>query len=59
MNIYTHILKSKKEGKKSFALLIDPDKQDKNQTYQQLLKKQKMPKQTTFLLVEAYLQMIV
>ncbi|MBC8265839.1 MAG: geranylgeranylglyceryl/heptaprenylglyceryl phosphate synthase [Flavobacteriales bacterium] len=31
MNIYTHILKNKKEGKKSFALLIDPDKQDENQ----------------------------
>ena len=28
MNIYNHILNSKKEGKKSFALLIDPDKQD-------------------------------
>ena len=28
MNIYNHILNSKKEGKKAFALLIDPDKQD-------------------------------
>ena len=30
MNIYNHILASKKEGKKLFALLIDPDKQDKS-----------------------------
>ena len=30
MNIYNHILVSKKEGKKLFALLIDPDKQDKS-----------------------------
>ena len=29
MNIYNQILEKKKEGKKSFALLIDPDKQDK------------------------------
>ena len=28
MNIYTHITKSKKAGKKLFALLVDPDKQD-------------------------------
>ena len=28
-DIYTHILQSKKEGKKLFAILIDPDKQDK------------------------------
>jgi len=28
MNIYNHILNSKKKGKKAFALLIDPDKQD-------------------------------
>tara|TARA_B000000532_G_C18775001_1_gene365708 strand:+ start:74 stop:844 length:771 start_codon:yes stop_codon:yes gene_type:complete len=27
-DIYTHILKSKKEGKKLFAILIDPDKQN-------------------------------
>jgi phosphoglycerol geranylgeranyltransferase len=30
MNIYTHITVSKKTGKKLFALLIDPDKQDLN-----------------------------
>ena len=29
MNIYNQILANKKEGKKLFALLIDPDKQDK------------------------------
>ena len=27
-DIYTHILQSKKEGKKLFAILIDPDKQN-------------------------------
>ena len=27
MSIYDNILKSKKEGKKIFAILIDPDKQ--------------------------------
>ena len=31
MNIYNNITKDKKKNKKSFALLIDPDKQDKNQ----------------------------
>ena len=31
MNIYNQILADKKEGKKSFALLIDPDKQDKSE----------------------------
>ena len=31
MNIYNHILQNKKDGKKSFALLIDPDKQDKSE----------------------------
>ena len=30
MDIYTHILNSKKEGKKLFAILIDPDKQNKD-----------------------------
>ena len=30
MDIYTHILQSKKEGKKLFAILIDPDKQNKD-----------------------------
>ena len=30
MNIYNHIAESKKEGKKLFALLVDPDKQDTN-----------------------------
>ena len=30
MNIYTHIAESKKAGKKLFALLFDPDKQDTN-----------------------------
>ena len=31
MNIYKNITKNKKQNKKSFALLIDPDKQDKKQ----------------------------
>ena len=31
MNIYNQILADKKKGKKSFALLIDPDKQDKSE----------------------------
>ena len=31
MNIYNQILANKKTGKKSFALLIDPDKQDKSE----------------------------
>ena len=31
MNIYNNITANTKTGKKSFALLIDPDKQDKNQ----------------------------
>ena len=31
MNIYNNIIINKKANKKSFALLIDPDKQDKNQ----------------------------
>ena len=31
MNIYSQILQNKKEGKKSFALLIDPDMQDKSE----------------------------
>ncbi len=31
MNIYQHIINSKKKGKKLFALLIDPDKQNKKQ----------------------------
>ena len=30
MNIYNQILADKKANKKSFALLIDPDKQDKS-----------------------------
>ena len=30
MDIHTHILQSKKEGKKLFAILIDPDKQNKD-----------------------------
>jgi putative glycerol-1-phosphate prenyltransferase len=30
MNIYNYILDSKKEGKKLFSILVDPDKQDKN-----------------------------
>ena len=30
MNIYNHITESKKAGKKLFALLVDPDKQDAN-----------------------------
>ena len=31
MSIYNNIIINKKANKKSFALLIDPDKQDKNQ----------------------------
>ena len=31
MNIYSKILSDKKANKKSLALLIDPDKQDRNQ----------------------------
>ena len=31
MNIYNKIIADKKSNKKSFALLIDPDKQDKKQ----------------------------
>ena len=31
MNIYSKILSDKKANKKSFALLIDPDKQDKSE----------------------------
>ena len=31
MNIYKNILLSKASNKKSFALLIDPDKQDKEE----------------------------
>jgi len=31
MNIYNQILENKKQGNKSFALLIDPDKQDKSE----------------------------
>ena len=31
MNIYNQILTDKKSNKKSFALLIDPDKQDKSE----------------------------
>ena len=31
MNIYNKILSDKNANKKSFALLIDPDKQDRNQ----------------------------
>ena len=31
MNIYNNIIINKKANKKSFALLIDPDKQNKNQ----------------------------
>ena len=33
MDIYTHILQSKKEGKKLFAILIDPDKQNKGSLF--------------------------
>ena len=33
MDIYTHILQSKKEGKKLFAILIDPDKQNKDSLF--------------------------
>ena len=29
-NIYKHITQNANNGKKSFAILIDPDKQDKN-----------------------------
>ena len=30
-NIYQHILQSKKDGKKLFSILIDPDKQNGEQ----------------------------
>ena len=33
IDIYTHILKSKKEGKKLFAILIDPDKQNNERLF--------------------------
>ena len=31
MNIYNYILENKKKGKKLFSILVDPDKQDKNE----------------------------
>ena len=31
MNIYNNIIENKKANEKSFALLIDPDKQDEKQ----------------------------
>ena len=33
MNIYNQILTTKKSNKKSFALLIDPDKQDRSELF--------------------------
>ena len=33
IDIYTHILQSKKEGKKLFAILIDPDKQNNERLF--------------------------
>ncbi|HIE74215.1 MAG TPA: geranylgeranylglyceryl/heptaprenylglyceryl phosphate synthase, partial [Flavobacteriales bacterium] len=31
MNIYNYILENKKKGKKLFSILVDPDKQNKNE----------------------------
>tara|TARA_B110000444_G_scaffold75250_1_gene70913 strand:- start:143 stop:880 length:738 start_codon:yes stop_codon:yes gene_type:complete len=47
MNIYNQILENKKEGKKSFALLIDPDKQDKSELIS-VIKKAKQAKTDYF-----------
>ena len=47
MNIYNQILENKKEGKKSFALLIDPDKQDKSELIR-VIKKAKQAKTDYF-----------
>jgi len=47
MNIYSQILENKKEGKKSFALLIDPDKQDKSELIS-VIKKAKQAKTDYF-----------
>ena len=47
MNIYNQILENKKEGKKSFALLIDPDKQDKSDLIS-VIKKAKQAKTDYF-----------
>ncbi len=47
MNIYNKIVEKKKANKKSFALLIDPDKQGEMNLVV-LLKKQKKPMLTIF-----------
>ena len=47
MNIYNQILENKKQGKKSFALLIDPDKQDKSELIS-VIKKAKQAKTDYF-----------
>ena len=47
MNIYNQILANKKEGKKSFALLIDPDKQNESELIS-VIKKAKQAKTDYF-----------
>ena len=47
MKIYNQILENKKQGKKSFALLIDPDKQDKSELIS-VIKKAKQAKTDYF-----------
>jgi len=47
MNIYNQILADKKEGKKSFALLIDPDKQNESELIS-VIKKAKQAKTDYF-----------
>lgn len=47
MNVYQHIQDSRKAGKKLFAILIDPDKQDKEEL-QQIVEKAKAAKADLF-----------
>ena len=47
MKIYNQILENKKQGKKSFALLVDPDKQDKSELIS-VIKKAKQAKTDYF-----------
>ena len=42
MEIYEKIITDKKKNKKSFALLIDPDRQDKKQLMSSLIKLTKL-----------------
>ena len=57
MNVYQNIQKSRKAGKKLFAILIDPDKQSKEEL-KQIVEKAESAKVDLFLLEEAYLLMI-